>query len=134
MRHALALVLGAAVAAVVGCSSDDGPKRFRLSGTAKFDGQPIAYGDVLFTPDGAKKNSGPQGIANIRDGKYDTTAEGGKGVAGGPTVVRVTGFSRPGGKLLCEYEMPVDLPRSDGTHDIDIPKKGAPQGKTGPEI
>src|SRR5688500_9039620 len=98
---ALAVVAAAVVAA--GCG-DSGPKRHRVSGEAKFDGQPIPYGDVVFTPDGSKKNSGPQGIAHIRDGKFDTAGEDGKGVAGGPTVVHVTGLTGPGGKLLCEYE------------------------------
>jgi hypothetical protein len=132
MRRTIVVALAVAVGAVAGCS-DDGPKRQRLSGSVTFDGQPIAYGDVVFTPDGAKKNSGPQGIANIRDGKYDTAAEGGKGIGGGPTIIRVTGFSGPGGKLLCEYEMEADLPRDGGTHDIHVPKKGAVKPK-GPEI
>ena len=85
-------------------------------------------GDVVFTPDGAKKNSGPQGIAQIRNGRYDTAAAEGKGVAGGPMVLHVTGLSGPGGQLLCEYEIRVELPRSDGTYDIEVPKKGAAKG------
>src|SRR2546421_7447906 len=97
-------------AALLGCGRGDGEKGFRLSGEAEFDGQPIAYGDVLFTPDGAKGNKGPQGIALIRDGQYDTGASGGKGIAGGPTVIHVTGFTGEGGKLLCEYEWSEDLP------------------------
>jgi hypothetical protein len=114
------------VAAVVAGCADNGPKRFRLSGEVKYDGKPIPYGEVLFTPDGAKKNSGPQGIAQIRDGKYDTALEGGKGVGAGPMVVRVTGFDRQGGKLLCEVELPADLPAADAKHDIDVPKQAAP--------
>ena len=119
--------------AVVGCS-DGEVKRHQVSGEAKFDGQPIPYGEVLFTPDGSKKNSGPQGIALIRDGKYDTAAEGGKGFAGGPTVVRVTGFTGPGGKLLCEVEIPTDLPAGDATHNIDVPKEAAAKTPKGGEI
>jgi len=126
-----------AVLLVGGCSSESGPKSYRVSGEAKFDGKPIAYGEVLFTPDGAAGNSGPQGIATVQDGKYDTAAEGGKGVAGGPTVVRVTGLDKPGGKLLCEFEYKVDLPRADSKHDTQDPgPKGAPpkNKKAGPEI
>src|SRR5512139_3300055 len=118
---------------VVGCG-DSGPARLRLSGDAKFDGQPIPYGDVVLTPDDSKKNSGPQGFANIRDGKYDTSASGGKGFAGGPTVVRVTGLTGEGGKVLCEYEYKVDLPRADGTHEINVPKTAAGPMKGGPDI
>jgi hypothetical protein len=136
MRHWLGAAALLAAVAVAGCG-DGGPKRHRVSGTVKYDGQPIPFGEVLFTPDGAKKNSGPQGFANIRDGKYDTALEGGKGIGGGPMIVRVTGFDGPGGKLLCEVEQPADLPASDTTHNIDVPKKeAAPQQPAGkrPEI
>src|SRR5690242_10819227 len=67
-----------------GCSSDRGPKRYRVSGEVKFAGQPIPYGEILFTPDSTKGNSGPQGIAIIQQGKYDTAGTRAPGVAGGP--------------------------------------------------
>lgn len=130
-RCAMAVVLAAGW--LVGCSQSE-PDRFRISGEATFDGQPIPYGDVLFTPDGAKGNSGPQGIAQIRDGRYDTAAAGGKGIAGGPTVVRVTGLTGPVGKLLCEIEMPADLPRAESTHAIQVPKSGMAKGAKSPDI
>jgi hypothetical protein len=124
------LVLGL----VLGCSDSD-VKRYRVSGTVTFDGKPIPYGDVLITPDDAKKNAGAQGIAIIRDGKYDTSGSGGKGYGGGPAVIRVTGFGGEGGKLLCEYEFHVDLPQGDATKDLDVPATGAPKAKeAGPEI
>jgi hypothetical protein len=118
---------------VLGCH-DSAEKRLRLSGTATFDGKAIPYGDVTFTPDGAKGNSGPQGIAQIRDGKYDTAGSDGKGFAGGPTIVHVTGLSGPNGKLICEYEYPADLPTSDGSFNIEVPKAGAAKGAATPEI
>jgi hypothetical protein len=123
-----AAVLAAAGLVAAGCG-EAGPKRNRVTGEAKFDGQPIPYGDVLFTPDGSKNNSGPQGIAQIRDGKFDTAGEDGKGVAGGPTVVRVTGFTGPGGQLLCEYEYQAVLPQGDGTFDVSVPKEGGAKNK-----
>src|SRR3954467_9274669 len=104
--------LGAVVLAAVmalGCS-ESGPKRHRVWGTVTYDGQPIPFGSVVFTPDGAQKNSGPQGIAEIHDGKYDTGATGGKGIGGGPTIIQVTGLSGPGGKPLCDHEQKADLP------------------------
>ena len=104
-----------------------------MSGKVTYDGKLIPYGEVLITPDGAKKNSGAQGIAPLRDGKYDTSASGGKGYGGGPAVIRVTGFDREGGKLLCEEEFQVDLPPGDATHDIDVPK-GKAKGGAAPEI
>ena len=135
MRLTFAALGVLALAALAGCA-DDAPKSHRLSGAVTLDGQPIPHGEVLFTPDAALKNSGPQGIAPIRDGRYDTGAAGGKGVAGGPTVVRVNGMSGPGGKTLCEYEVPVDLPRESGTRDLGVPKNGAakPNPKAPTEI
>src|SRR3954454_7793930 len=108
MRHAIAVALAVGVAAVVGCG-DDGPKRYKVSGSVTFDGQPIPYGDIVFTPDGSKKNSGPQGFAKIRDGRSETDAD--KGIGGGPTVLHVTAFRGPDGKgLMCEMDLPADLP------------------------
>jgi hypothetical protein len=116
---------------ILGCA-DAEQKRCRVSGTVSYDGKPIPYGEVLITPDGAKQNSGAQGIAPLRDGKYDTSASGGKGYGGGPAVIRVTGFDREGGKLLCEQEFEVDLPAGDATHNIEVPK--AKPKSTTPDI
>jgi hypothetical protein len=119
-----------AFALVAGCT-DPGPKRYRVSGEAKFNGAPIVFGDVVFTPDGSKQNSGPQGIAQIRDGKFDTVGLDGKGIGGGPMVVKVTVHSGPldkGGKFICEYEYTVDLPRGDTTHNIEVPASAAKKG------
>src|SRR5262245_7235027 len=133
MRRFVALVVVMAAAWFAGCSKSE-PNRYRISGEVKFNGQPIPFGDVLFTPDGAKRNSGPQGIASIRNGWYDTATSGGKGIAGGPTVIRITGLTGLGGPLLCEYEMRVDLPRADSTHSIDVPKKAGAKPTKSPEI
>jgi hypothetical protein len=131
----LVVCLSAVVLPAGGCHSESGPKAYRLSGEAKLDGKPIPYGEVLFTPDGAAGNAGPQGIATIRGGKYDTAADDGKGIAGGPTVIRVTALDKQGGHLLGEVEYKADLPRADGTHNIDVPAGKAPPPKTvGPEI
>jgi len=92
----LLLVLGL----LAGCGGG-GPKRHRVSGTVTFGGQPIPYGEVVFTPDAAKKNSGPQGKAPIKDGKFDTSFSDGMGAGSGPTVARVNGLTGPGGRTLC---------------------------------
>jgi hypothetical protein len=113
----------------IGCS-DGGPSRLRVQGAVTFDGAPIPYGDVLFTPDGNAGASGAQGIAPIRDGRYDSS--NGQGIAGGPTVIRVTGLSGPEGPAICVYEMTVDLPTTgDITHDINVPKTAARKSKPG---
>src|SRR5262245_66363161 len=132
MRYKAAMLGLLALGLVLGCK-DTEQKRNRVSGKVTFNGQAIPYGDVLITPDDSKKNAGAQGIAMIRNGQYDTSAAGGKGYGGGPAVIRVTGLTGEGGKLLCEYEFQVDLPQGDATHDIDVPAKGGAKAK-GPEI
>jgi hypothetical protein len=134
IRETTALILfGALVWA--GCSSGDGLERYRVSGEVKFDGQPVPFGEVLFTPDGSKGNSGAQGIAEIKDGKYDTQGSRAPGTAGGPTVVRVMAFRDGGGKeLICEHESQVDLPKAATTHNIDIPADAAKRKPGTPEI
>ena len=118
----------------ISCKEND-EKRLRVSGEAFFDGKPIVYGVVLFTPDSSLNNSGPQGTAVIRNGKFDTSASEGKGISGGPTIVHVEGFSAEGGKFICDYEYKVDLPRSDSTLKIEAPATAVPKKPgTTPEI
>lgn len=105
--------------------SEQGPTRYQISGEVKFNGEPLAYGDVLFTPDGAKGNSGPQGVAFIKNGFYDTRNTDGKGIAGGATVIQIRGLNAQGGKLICNYVTSIDLPKENGKHNIDIPKEAA---------
>lgn len=102
-----------------GCgASGDSPQRFDVSGAVTFDGKPVASGTVLFEPDPGKGNRGPAGFAQIREGKFDT-ALGGKGIIGGPHVVRISG----GDKIAAfsEYVISVDLPRQRSTRDFDVP-------------
>lgn len=136
MRHLLGLSIFVGVVVVTGCRKGDGLKSYRLTGLVTLDGKPIPAGEIIFTPDMGKKNDGVQGIAVIRDGKYDTGASGGKGIAGGPTIIRVNGMSDvPGkGQTLCEYEMQMDLPRADGKQDLAVPKSGASNPKKAPDI
>jgi hypothetical protein len=124
----LALALAAVLA---GCGQDSGGGKVHVSGTATFNGQPIPAGQVTFTP--AAGNSGPQGFADIRDGKYDTSS-GGQGTVGGPHDVRITGFDaavapdRPTVKALFnEYTVKIDLPKEGpkATQDLEVPASAA---------
>jgi hypothetical protein len=130
MRFCLILT----VIAAAGCTSGDKQVRYRVSGDVKFAGQNVPYGEVLFTPDGALGKSGAQGIATIKDGKYDTAGSRAPGIGGGPMIVRVMALSDPSGKLLCEYEYKVELPKADTTHNIDIPASAAKKRTGTPEI
>jgi hypothetical protein len=115
------------VALLAGCTSAE--KLYDVFGTATYDGQPIPAGIVYFDPDPMKGGTGTQGFANIHDGKY-TTAENGRGIRGGPYIIRITGYNGKtaneaplGQPLFVEQEMKRDLPAVNSELNFDIPKK-----------
>jgi hypothetical protein len=129
-------------AAALGCG---GGNSHRVSGKVTFKGQPIPAGMIYFMPDESKGNTGPTGYADIKDGEYDTSAEGGQGIVGGPVIIAIEGIdpaakpdkADPSGEVTAKalfprYETTADLPRSDSTKDIDVPaeavKGTVPQG------
>jgi len=59
MRHGTIQFLICAIVTCVaaGCTSDQGPKRYRVSGEITFDGKPVPHGEIVFTPDIGKGNS-----------------------------------------------------------------------------
>src|SRR5687768_9092039 len=93
--HRMIQIAGLACALVVsGCGGgSDGQPIYRVSGAVTFDGQPIPQGTIVFSPDLSKRNDGPQGVAPIKDGKYDTQGGQGMGAVGGAMKVSVTGLS-----------------------------------------
>ncbi len=122
-RGSVALVLVLCLAASAGCTKEE--KLFRVSGVVTHRGKPIPKGLIFFDP----AAEGPQGFANIVDGKYDT-AQQGKGVRGGEYAVRVNGFDGKeaneapfGQALFPEYTGTKDLPEADSIYDLDVPKK-----------
>jgi hypothetical protein len=125
------IALGLALSA--GCNSQSGPPRYKLKGEITFAGQPISNGQIVFTPDNAKGNSGPQGVATIKDGKYDTSAPDGRGVGSGPTIIRVTGQDETN-VLICEFEESVDLPKQDSERKIEVPATAGTRKPASPEI
>jgi len=107
---------------LAGCSQEE--KLHRVSGTVSFNGKPVPKGLIFFDP----KEKGPQGFANIEDGKYDTSQQG-KGVRGGDYAIRVNGFDGKVGNdapfgqaLFPEYNGAKELPQADSTYDLDITK------------
>jgi hypothetical protein len=134
------LLAGIVCSAVVGCGR--GPRLYRVSGNATFAGNPIPVGKIYFTPDGSKENAGPAGYAEIRNGKYDTSASGGQGIIGGPMVVKIEGNSgaeavddnSAAPPLFPPYETTADLPKSSTTKDFDVPADAAhPKPQTEPK-
>jgi hypothetical protein len=129
-----ALVLAAVAGTLLsGCAR--GPRLFPVSGTVKHNGNTLPAGVIYFNPDVTRGNDGPQGYAIIKEGHYDTAGPGGKGVLGGPYVVRIEGFDgKPGNELplgkpiFTDYQVAVDLPQTAATQDFDVPPaKGKPK-------
>lgn len=121
---------------MTGCrqaGSSDG--RHRVLGRITLAGEPVTQGEVLFTPDGARGNSGPQGLAIIGAGRYDTLGTRAPGAAAGSVIVRVTALATAQGPVLAEYEFQMEVEPGGMQHDIDIPASAvAPAGVAKPDI
>lgn len=122
-RRSAALILVLGLAALLGCGAGE-EKLYEVSGVVTYDGKPIPKGLIFFDPHA----DGPQGFANILDGKYDT-AQQGKGVRGGAYAVRVNGFDGKeaneapfGQALFPEYTGSKELPKENSTYDLEISK------------
>ncbi|HVV99277.1 MAG TPA: hypothetical protein VHB77_02985 [Planctomycetaceae bacterium] len=118
------------VALLVGCGGDSGPTRYHYSGTVEFDGEPVPVGTIIFQPDASKGNDGPQGVATIVDGAFDTRGPGGKGAIPGPTIIRITGFKEeadpssdePKPALFDNFEIRQELSDSESDLTLEVPK------------
>jgi hypothetical protein len=113
---------------LAGCSS--GERTYQLAGAITYDGKPVPAGHIIFEPDTNASNNGGSGFAKIKDGHYDTRILDGRGIVGGPHVVRIYGTDGiPRGELLNgipifqEYTTTAELPKKNGTVDFAVPKK-----------
>ena len=126
---------------LVGCSRS-GVDRVEVSGTVTYKGEPVVAGQVLFEPDPEKANTGPQGYARIKDGKYRTLND--LGSVGGHVLVRINvcdGNASPalpfGNSIFMPpYETRIELPNQSSVQDFDIPPQEelAPEQGTSPEL
>ncbi len=115
------------IAAGCGENVDKGPTRYKVSGTVTFEGKSVPFGTIMFTPDSAKGNKGPQGFAEIVDGKFDTT--NGQGIVGGAHQIKITGVSEkadptaenpPDKSLFKPFKTTFDFPKEDSTKDFVV--------------
>ena len=131
------LLVAIVLTSAVGCNStSQSATAYHVQGNVEFDGRPLPAGKVYFTPDSSQGNQGPQGIATIKDGKYNTR-DSRFGVVGGPYIVRVEGYDGvkppndednlfPDGQVLFrDYEIKIDFPQKDHVEDIVVPAKAA---------
>jgi hypothetical protein len=125
-KSARVLWLSAAALALAGCRGGQTASRFDVAGTIAYDGQPLPAGRIYFTPDPGKQNTGLQGVADVKDGHYDTRVGRGIGGPGGPVIVLIQGFDgnvtaeRPMGNAVFSYKTTIELPRDSATKDFDL--------------
>ncbi|OWK38176.1 hypothetical protein FRUB_07296 [Fimbriiglobus ruber] len=64
----------AGLAILAGCG-EPGPKKYDVSGTVQYEGEPVTEGDIMFASE--DKTIGPEG-GKIKDGKYALKVREGK--------------------------------------------------------
>ena len=128
-------VFAVCLVTAVGCNRSS-VDRHNLSGKVTFQGRPVPAGRIVFEPDAAKGNRGPQGITMIEDGQY-STEKFGKGAVAGALIVRIEGFEKPSATaatsenpdavkpLFPTYITHIELGKEDSTFDFDVPATAA---------
>tara|TARA_R110002095_G_scaffold196350_5_gene175221 strand:+ start:2104 stop:2529 length:426 start_codon:yes stop_codon:yes gene_type:complete len=119
---------------LMACEQADGPSRNRITGTVQFDGKPIPYGEIKFTPDAKNGGSGPQGQAMIVDGKFDT-AELKKGPTSGPHIIEISGYDgvpneemgKWGAPLFFPYKTELSIENENSHLDLKVPPGPKPE-------
>ena len=114
--------------ALVGCGKG-GPGKRDVTGTVKFDGQDVADGDIVFTPD--DKSVGAEG-GKIKDGKYTIKARDGKNKVEVRATRLVPGKKGPMGEDASEMYVPekynlkteltADISADKTEHNFDLKK------------
>jgi len=120
------LVLAVGLPLAGGCGKSK-VQRHNLSGKVTFRGKPVPVGLIVFEPDATKGSRGPQGYAQIFDGRYETDKFG-KGAVLGAMNVEITGFppgdgseGNPGAPLFPPYKTQTQISPETTTLDFDVP-------------
>jgi hypothetical protein len=129
------IVVWTLLLAVAACSNKSS-SRFDVSGTVTFKDRPVPAGLIAINPDLSKGNDGPQGLAEIRDGRFDTRHLD-KGAPSGPVILMIDGFDgvpsadSPYGKpLFLGFKMSMELPKKATEKNIDVPESAGANVKT----
>jgi hypothetical protein len=109
--------------AIVGCGGS--VSRIEISGSASFGGKPIPGGRIYFTPDTKKGNQGPQGFAEIKEGRFDTRDDG-RGAVSGAMIVQIVGNDGSLGEgkgipLFDDYSLPTEISAASSPLSFDVP-------------
>jgi hypothetical protein len=107
-----------------GCSKHADP--IHVSGTVTFRGKPVRGGVVVIHPEVAKGNQGERGYAVIKDGKFDTRLDNGKGASPGSVKVVVGAEENSNSEmeykpLFPPYRFETEVSPTNATFDIKVP-------------
>lgn len=112
---------------------------YDVSGTVSYNGKPVPFGSVLFIADADEGNTGPQGVAEINDGKFNT-AQAGRGVVGGAYKVIIKGRSVQGSAeddegqspapLFAAYQTAVVFPEENTVQEFEVVGRRSKPGAT----
>ena len=72
LRHGWLIVCSVIVTTFLGCGGNDGPQRYQREGKVTFNGQPVAKGEIIISPDRSKGATGPGTTVTYEDGAYLT--------------------------------------------------------------
>jgi hypothetical protein len=135
MRRLQVLLFLPALVLVLSSCSNKSAGRVDVWGTVKFKNQPVPAGLIVINPDLSKGNDGPQGMAEIREGRFDTRQLD-KGAPSGPVIFMIDGFDgatqgdSPSGKpLFIGYKVMLDLPKKASEQNIDVPESAGATAK-----
>ena len=135
MRRSISIVTLAAGLAFLSACSEKPSGRVDVWGTVRFKGQPVPVGLIVMNPDLSKGNDGPQGMAEIREGRFDTRSLD-KGAPSGPVVFMIDGFDGVpqgdavnGKPLFIGYKVQLDLPQAPSEQTIDVPDSAGATAK-----
>ena len=107
--------------------SKDSSGRVDIWGAVTYKGQPVPAGVIIINPDLSKGNDGPQGMAEIKDGRYDTRSLE-KGAPSGAVIFMIDGFDGVpqgdqtlGKPLFVGYKLSLDIPKEPTEKNIEVP-------------
>ena len=122
--------------ALTSCS-DKPSGRVDIWGVVKYKNQPVPAGLIVINPDLSKGNDGPQGLAEIRDGRFDTRSLD-KAAPSGPVIFMIDGFdgvpqgeSTNGRPLFLGYKVQLEIPKEPSEKNIDVPESAGKNAKAG---
>jgi hypothetical protein len=133
MPRSLPIVWLVPIAILLTSCSEKSTGRVDVWGAVTFKGQPVPAGVIVMNPDLSKGNDGPQGMAEIRDGRFDTRSLD-KGAPSGAVIFMIDGFdgvpqgdATSGKPLFIGYKVQLDLPQAPSEQNIEVPESA---GKT----